>query len=107
MVKNLPANIGDTRDTVLIPGSGEPLEEEMATCSSILAWRIPWTEKAGRLQSIGSQRVRHELATGHTHAHTHWEVIFLVHAFIETNFPSAAGFSSTVAPISPTLKEKA
>ena len=77
----------------------------MATCSSILAWRIPWTEKAGRLQSIGSQRVRHELATGHTRAHTHWEVIFLVHAFIETNFPSAAGFSSTVAPISPTLKE--
>ena len=79
----------------------------MATCSSILARRIPWTEKPGRLQSIGSQRVRHELATGHTHAHTHWEVIFLVHRFIEANFPSVAGFSSTVAPISPTLKEKA
>jgi len=37
----------------------DPLEEEMATHSSILAWRIPWTEKPGRLQSMGSQRVEH------------------------------------------------
>ena len=35
----------------------DPLEEEMATHSSILAWKIPWTEEPGRLQSIGSQRV--------------------------------------------------
>ena len=70
MVKNLPANTGDTRDTVLIPGSGEPLEEEMATCSSILAWRIPWTEKAGRLQSIGSRRVRHDWVIECTHTLT-------------------------------------
>ena len=59
MVKNLSANAGDTRDMVLIPGSGEPLEEEMATCSSILAWKIPWTEEPGRLQSMGSLRVGH------------------------------------------------
>ena len=39
------------------------LEKEMATHSSILAWRIPWTEDPGRLQSIGSQRVRHDLGT--------------------------------------------
>ena len=38
----------------------DPLEEEMATHSSILAWRIPWTEEPGRLQSMGSQRVRHD-----------------------------------------------
>ena len=38
----------------------DPLEKEMATCSSILAWRIPWTEEPGRLQSTGSQRVRHD-----------------------------------------------
>ena len=38
---------------------GDPLEKEMATHSSILAWRIPWTEESGRLQSTGSQRVRH------------------------------------------------
>ena len=38
---------------------GEPLEEGVATHSSIFAWRIPWTEKPGGLQSMGSQRVRH------------------------------------------------
>ena len=38
----------------------DPLEEEMATHSSILAWRIPWTEEAGRLQSMGSQRAGHD-----------------------------------------------
>ena len=37
----------------------DPLEEEMATCFSILAWKIPWTEESGRLQSMGSQRVGH------------------------------------------------
>ena len=40
-------------------GQEDPLEKRMATCSSILAWRIPWTEEPGRLKSIGSQRVRH------------------------------------------------
>ena len=40
-------------------GQEDPLEEGMATHSSILAWRIPWTEEPGRLQSMGSQRVRH------------------------------------------------
>ena len=38
----------------------DPLEEGMATCSSILAWRTPWTEEPGRLQSTGSQRVGHD-----------------------------------------------
>ena len=41
----------------------DPLEKEMAIHSSILAWRIPWTEKPSRLQSMGSQRVRHDWAT--------------------------------------------
>ena len=41
-------------------GREDPLEKEMATHSSILAWRIPWTEKPGRLQSMGLQRVRHD-----------------------------------------------
>ena len=40
-------------------GWEDPLEKEMATHSSILAWRIPWTEETGGLQSLGSQRVRH------------------------------------------------
>ena len=41
-------------------GREDPLEEEMATHSSILAWKIPWMEECGRLQSMGSQRVRHD-----------------------------------------------
>ena len=59
VVKNLPANIGDTRDVGLIPGLGRSSGGGRATCSSILAWRIPWTEEPGRLQSPGSQRVGH------------------------------------------------
>ena len=49
-VKNPPANAGDMGS---IPGSEDPLEKGMATHSSILAWRIPWTEERGRLQSMG------------------------------------------------------
>ena len=47
---------------------GDPLEEEMATCSSILAWEIAWTEDPGELQSMGSQRVRYYWATEHSTA---------------------------------------
>ena len=55
MVKNLPGNAGDIAgDAVQSLGQGDPLEEGMATHSSgILAWRIPWTEERGRLQSMG------------------------------------------------------
>ena len=57
MVKNLPA-IWETWVRSL--GQEDSLEEGMAINSSILVWRIPWTEKPGRLQSMGSQRVRHD-----------------------------------------------
>ena len=50
-------------------GWEDPLEKEMAIHSSILAWRIPWTEEPGGLQSTGSQRVRHHGATKHTAQH--------------------------------------
>ena len=50
-------------DSSLIPGWEDLLEKEMATHSSILAWRIPWTEEPGRLQSMASQRVRDDLTT--------------------------------------------
>ena len=59
-VKNPPANAGDVRDANSISESGRSLEEEMATHSSILAWRIPWREEPGRLQSMGLQRVRRD-----------------------------------------------
>ena len=51
-------------------GEEDPLEEEMATCFSVLAWKIPWTEEPGGLQFMESQRVRHDRATEHTH-YTH------------------------------------
>ena len=54
MVKNLPI-MWETRVQFL--GQEFPLQKEMATYSTILAWRIPWTEKAGGLESMGSQRV--------------------------------------------------
>ena len=55
-VKNLPAN--ETKDRqVQILGREDPLEEEMAAHSSISAWKIPWTEESGGLQSTGLQRV--------------------------------------------------
>ena len=56
MVKNLPA-MQESRVRSL--GWEDPLEKEMATHSSTLAWKIPWAEEPGRLQSMGSQRVRH------------------------------------------------
>ena len=60
VVKNMSFNSGDQRDAGSIPGSGNPLQEGKAAHSSILAWRIPWTEETGGPQSIGSQRVRHD-----------------------------------------------
>ena len=59
MVKNLPANAGATGDMGSVPDQEDPLEEEMTIHSNILAWRTPWTEEPGELQSMGSQRVRH------------------------------------------------
>ena len=56
-VKRLPA-VRETRVQSL--GWEDPLEKEMATHSSTLAWKIPWTEEPGRLQSMGSQRVGHD-----------------------------------------------
>ena len=98
-VKNPPANAWDTGDVGLIPGQEDPLEEEMATCSSILAgkshgqrilvgynswgcnggrngnllqyscWKIPWTEDPGGLQFMRLQRA------GHNWAHTHISIV--------------------------------
>ena len=55
VVKNLPASTGDIGEV----GWEDPLEEKMATHSSILAWKIPWTEAPGELQSMGLQRTGH------------------------------------------------
>ena len=59
MVKNPLANAGDIRDVCSILAWEDPLEEETATHSSILGWRIPQAEEPGGLQSMGLQRVRY------------------------------------------------
>ena len=58
MVKNLPAKAGEV-DSIFM-GQEDLLEKEMAIHYSTTAWKIPWTEEPGRLQSMGSQRVRHD-----------------------------------------------
>ena len=72
VVKNLPAIAGIFIQEMWVRSLDreDPLEEEMATHSSILAWKIPRTEEPGKLQSLGSQRVRHDLATEHAHTDT-------------------------------------
>ena len=57
MVKNQPAMLEIQETWVQSPGREVPLEEEMATYPSILAWKVPWTEEPSGLQSIGSRRV--------------------------------------------------
>ena len=61
------------------PGQEDPLEKEMATCFSILAWKIPWTEEPGRLQSMGSPRVRYDWV------HIHNWIISEIHLFFDPN----------------------
>ena len=71
-IRNPPANAGDLGS---IPWVGKiPLGKGMATQSSILAWRIPWTEEPAALQSTGSQRVRHDSATN-TFTFTYFQVL--------------------------------
>ena len=67
MVKSPPAMQETPEKWVQSLGQEDSLEEEMTTHSSILVWKVPWTEEPGRLQPTGLQRVRHSLATGHTH----------------------------------------
>ena len=59
VVKEPPANVGAS---ALVPGREDPLEKEMATCSSILVFRIPWAEVPGGLQSMGLQKSRTQLS---------------------------------------------
>ena len=72
MVKNPPTNEGNIRDV------GDCLEEGMEIHSSILAWRITWTEEPGRQQSMGSQRVEYNCSgLTHTRTHTHLMMVTL------------------------------
>ena len=69
VVKSIPVNAGDIRHTGSIPGSGRSPGTGSGNYSSILAWRIPWTEEPGGLQFMGLQRVGHDWVTEHTKGH--------------------------------------
>ena len=72
-------------------GQENPLEEGMATHSSILAWRVPWTEETAGLQSMGSQRVGRDLVTEHVRKHllsslsAVWNDLDLCHKWLQTH----------------------
>ena len=67
LVRNLPTNAGDIKDTGSIPRLGRSPGGGDGNSSSILAWEIPWTEEPGGLQSMGLQRVGYDLVTNHYH----------------------------------------
>ena len=71
MVQRLKRLPGMWESWVLSLGQEDPLEKEMATHSSTLAWRIPWREEPGRLQSMGSQRVFSSLSLSILNTHIH------------------------------------
>ena len=74
-------------------GQEDLLEQELATHSSVVAWRIPWTEKRGWLQFMGSQRVGHDRATKHTHKlEVEWEECLPVSKYLELcgGFPDSS-----------------
>ena len=74
VVKNPPAIAGDVRDMGSFPALERSPEKGMAIHSSILAWRIPWTEEPGGLQSIGLQSWTLKLLSTHPHT-AHWVTI--------------------------------
>ena len=76
VVKNLSAKIGDAEMGIKSLILENSLEKEMEIHSSILFWKIPWTEEPGGLQSWGLQRVRYDWATEHTHT---WPYIYVCH----------------------------
>ena len=89
VVKNPPANAGDAGS---IPGSGEgPLEEEMAAHSSILAWRIPWTEEPGGLWSMGC--IESDMTEVTMHTCTSWFSVLDIHEFTEGRWVKSGGLS--------------
>ena len=82
MVKNLPVM---QEIQVQSLGWEDHLKKDMATHSSILAWRIPWMKDPGELQSMGLQRVGHDWATKRTHAHTHIHTHFFFFFYLKAS----------------------
>ena len=90
VVKNPPGKQEMEETKVWFLGQEDPLEKEIATHSSILAWKIPRTEEPSGLQSMGSQRVRHAWMYTHTYTYTHTLLISIIY------FDTSAQFSHSV-----------
>ena len=95
MVKRLPV-MQETQARSL--GQEDPLEKEMASHSSILAWRILWTEESGRLQSTGSQTARHDGATS-LFVHSLWLQINIRVSFLRELFINITLLVSNTVPV--------
>ena len=93
VVKNLPANTGDSGDLGSTPGLEDPLEEEMGTGSSIPAWKILWTEEPGRLLSMQSPRAGHDWAVKHAHMHRCFAMLWI--SYIHTYIPPLVALPPT------------
>ena len=89
MAETVKASVYNAGDLGSIPGREVPLEKEMATHSSILAWKIPWREEPGMLQSVGSQRVRHDWATSLHFNTCHFSLYFLRDSWYLSSFSCA------------------
>ena len=94
VVKNLLANAGNIRDMDSVRGWKDSLEEGTATHSSILAWRIPWTEKPGGLRPRGHRELDVTEVTEHTHLHSLNEMI-LKNKF-QSNFKQLYRLTSSI-----------
>ena len=80
VVKQFACNAGTWAKSL---GQEDPLERGTATHSKILAWRMSWTEEPGRLQSMGSQRIKHDWAVNtHSYAHTHTHTLVIVYILV-------------------------
>ena len=90
VVKNLPANARDSRDAGSIPASGRSPWVGNGNLFSILAWIIPWTEEPDGLQSMRSQRIRHNWAHKYTHPIGKWKKITFILYTHSHGFPRSS-----------------
>ena len=95
-VKNLPASAGDARNTDLMLGWEDSLEKEMATHSSILVWKIPWTEETGGLQTMGLQRACLHMGIFSYYTKALWELKHHWFALLQKERPTREEIKTTI-----------
>ena len=96
LVKNLPASAGDARNTDMMLGWEDSLEKEMATHSSILVWKIPWTEETGGLQTMGLQRACLHMGIFSYYTKALWELKHHWFALLQKERPTREEIKTTI-----------